>query len=168
MGNRATTEQRTIRIEKLTSEVFMPFGELIETGGTSPIVINEGRCERFSDLAGVEFIGGRAGVSLFQAELRRLPHTLTMLERHPLGSQCFIPMNQSEYLVIVAADEGGRPSTPRAFMASSTQSINIKRNTWHGVLTPINGSGLFAVVDRIGDGNNLEEHWLKEAYLITE
>ncbi|MGG9998908.1 ureidoglycolate lyase [Pseudovibrio ascidiaceicola] len=168
MGNQATTEQHTIRIEKLTSEVFIPFGELIETGGTSPIIINEGRCERFSDLAGVEFIGGRAGVSLFQAELRSLPHTLTMLERHPLGSQCFIPMNQSEYLVIVAADEGGRPSTPRAFMASSTQSINIKRNTWHGVLTPINGSGLFAVIDRIGDGNNLEEHWLKEAYLITE
>lgn len=167
MSNQVTTE-RAIRIEKLTAEVFAPFGELIETGGTSPILINEGRCERFSDLAGVEFIGGRAGVSLFQAELRSLPHTLTMLERHPLGSQCFIPMNQSEYLVIVAEDEGGRPSTPRAFMASLTQSINIKRNTWHGVLTPINGSGLFAVVDRIGDGNNLEEHWLKEAYLITE
>ncbi len=91
-----------------------------------------------------------------------------MLERHPLGSQCFIPMDQSEYLVIVAEDEGGRPSTPRAFMARSPQSINIKRNVWHGVLTPISGSGLFAVVDRIGDGNNLEEHWLKEAYLITE
>ncbi|SFT83107.1 ureidoglycolate lyase [Pseudovibrio denitrificans] len=167
MSDQVTTE-RTIRIEKLTAETFAPFGELIEVGMTSPIMINEGRCERFTDLAGVEFIGGRAGVSLFQAELRSLPHTLTMLERHPLGSQCFIPMAQSEYLVIVAEDEGGRPSTPRALLASATQSINIKRNTWHGVLTPIKGSGLFAVVDRIGDGNNLEEHWLKEAYLITE
>ncbi len=159
---------RNLRIEKLTAEAFTSFGELVEAGSTSPVIINEGRCERFSDLAGVEFIGGRAGVSLFQAELRSLPHKLTMLERHPLGSQCFIPMNQSEYLVIVADDEGGRPSTPRAFMAGCTQSINIKRNTWHGVLTPVKGSGLFAVVDRIGDGSNLEEHWLKKAYLITE
>ncbi|GHB24370.1 ureidoglycolate lyase [Pseudovibrio japonicus] len=161
-------ETRQIRIEELTNEAFSAFGELLEVGSKSPIMINEGRCERFSDLAGIEFIGGRAGVSLFQAELRRLPHILTMLERHPLGSQCFIPMDQSEYLVIVAEDEGGRPSTPRAFMARAPQSINIKRNVWHGVLTPISGSGLFAVVDRIGEGNNLEEHWLKEAYLITE
>lgn len=161
-------ETRQIRIKELTAEAFSGFGELIEVGGTSPIMINEGRCERFSDLADIELIGGRAGVSLFRAELRRLPHILTMLERHPLGSQCFIPMDQSEYLVIVAEDEGGRPSTPRAFMARGPQSINIKRNVWHGVLTPISGSGLFAVVDRIGEGNNLEEHWLKEAYLITE
>ena len=160
-------KERTIQIEKLTAKAFAPFGELIETNRTSPIMINEGRCARFSDLAGVEFIGGRAGVSLFHAKLCSLPYTLAMLERHPLGSQCFIPMNQSEYLVTVAEDEGGRPSTPRAFMASSTQSINIRRNTWHGVLTPLKGSGLFAVVDRIGDGNNLEEHWLRDAWLIT-
>ncbi len=161
-------KNRTILLEPLTEEAFSPFGELIETGTTIPTLINEGRCERFSDLASLRFEGGRAGISLFQAELRSLPHTLTMMERHPLGSQCFIPMGQSEYLVVVAEDDSGRPSTPRAFWANSSQSINIKQNTWHGVLTPIKGSGLFAVVDRIGAGNNLEEYWLKEAYQIVE
>ncbi|SDR22572.1 ureidoglycolate lyase [Pseudovibrio sp. Tun.PSC04-5.I4] len=163
-----TSTERTVLIERLSAETFEPFGEIIEAGTVSPILINEGRCKRYSDLAGVECIGGQTGISLFQAELRTLPHKLTMMERHPLGSQCFIPMDRSEYLVIVAADEGGRPSFPRAFIASSTQSINIKTNTWHGVLTPIKGSGLFAVVDRIGEGKNLEEHWLEEAYLIKE
>ncbi|KZL19324.1 Ureidoglycolate lyase [Pseudovibrio axinellae] len=162
------SSEPVIAIEALSAETFQPFGEIIEVGTVSPILINEDRCRRYSDLAGMEFIGGQAGISLFQAELRSLPHKLTILERHPLGSQCFIPMGHSEYLVIVAEDDEGQPSVPRAFMASSTQSINIGRNTWHGVLTPIKGSGLFAVVDRIGEGKNLEEHWLKEAYLITE
>lgn len=163
-----TSTERTVSIERLSAEALEPFGEIIEAGTVSPILINEDRCKRYSDLARVEFTDGQAGISLFQAELRTLPHKLTMMERHPLGSQCFIPMGQSEYLVIVAVDEGGRPSSPRAFMASSTQSINIKTNTWHGVLTPLKGSGLFAVVDRIGEGKNIEEHWLKEAYLIKE
>lgn len=156
-----------IRINALTQEAFAPFGDVIELGTVVPTRINQGLCQRFTDLAQLDFAEGRAGISLFNAELRSLPFTLEMLERHPLGSQCFLPMESSEYLVIVAADEGGKPAKPEAFFAEGWQGINLHRNVWHGVLTPLSGSGLFAVVDRIGSGNNLQEYWLKQPYLVV-
>ena len=82
-----------------------------------------------------------------------------MMERHPLGSQAFIPMEREPFLVVVAHDEGGCPAKPRAFIAAAGQGINFHRNVWHGTLAPLGGAGLFAVIDWIGTGNNLEEHW---------
>ena len=89
-----------------------------------------------------------------------------MVERHPEGSQAFIPMDAEGFLVVVATDEGGTPGTPLAFETAPGQAINFHRGTWHGVLTPLAGSGVFAVVDRIGPGANLEEHWFKTPYVI--
>ena len=89
-----------------------------------------------------------------------------MMERHPLGSQAFLPLHEHSFLVIIAPDVQGRPGTPLAFLTSPRTGINIHKNTWHGVLTPLEAPGLFAVVDRIGDGTNLEEYWLEEEYII--
>ncbi|MCO8145618.1 ureidoglycolate lyase [Rhodovulum tesquicola] len=150
----------------LTADAFASFGEVIEPGGDFRL-INEGACRRFTDLATLDIVDGRPGLSLFQAEIRSLPHDCTLLERHPLGSQCFIPMQGGRYLVIVAPDEGGAPGTPRAFVAEGYQCVNIARNTWHGVLCPIAGPGLFAVIDRIGAGGNLEEHRLGRPIRVT-
>ena len=143
----------------LSAEAFQSFGDVVEIGNGPFKTINEGRCRRYHDLAGLDAIDGVAGVSLFQAEIRPLPCPITMMERHPLGSQCFLPMNGSEYLVVVAPDDAGRPGTLVAFHVRGDQGVNYHRNVWHAVLTPISGSGLFAVVDRIGEGANLEEHW---------
>ena len=154
----------TIRIQPLTAEAFAPYGEVLDVSGAPDKLINQGLCGRYHDRATLDFTqGGRAGVSLFQAELRRLPYRLEMMERHPLGSQAFLPMSMDSFLVIVAPDAGGRPGTPLAFLSAPGQGINFHRNTWHGVLTPLSGSGLFAVIDRIGEGENLEEHWFDEA-----
>ena len=90
-----------------------------------------------------------------------------MVERHPLGSQAFLPMSETSFLVIVAPDDEGRPGTPLAFLTRPGEGIQIARNTWHGVLTPLAPPGLFAVIDRIGDGPNLEEHWFDTPYTIT-
>lgn len=150
----------------ISADAFAPFGNLIETGTKTPTLINEGQCKRFTDLASIDIRDGHAGLSLFQANLRALPYSLTMMERHPLGSQCFIPQSGSEYLVIVAEDSGDRPGVPQAFTASAFQSVNIGRNVWHGVLAPIAGSGLFAVVDRIGDGANLQEYWFDAQFTV--
>ncbi|BAQ68858.1 ureidoglycolate hydrolase [Rhodovulum sulfidophilum] len=149
----------------ITPEAFAPFGEVVETGGDFKL-INEGCCRRYSDLATLDILDGQPGISLFQAEIRALPHDCTLMERHPLGSQCFIPMQNAEFLVIVAPDEGGQPGTPSAFIAGPGQGVNIGRNVWHGVLCPISGSGLFAVIDRIGAGANLEEVRLKTTLRI--
>ncbi|MEM9780826.1 MAG: ureidoglycolate lyase, partial [Pseudomonadota bacterium] len=96
-----------------------------------------------------------------------LPYRLEMLERHPLGAQAFLPMTQNPFLVIVAPDAEGRPGPPRAFLTAPGQGVNYHRGTWHGVLTPLHAPGLFAVVDRIGPGQNLEEHWLDQPLTIT-
>ena len=151
----------------ISAEAFAPFGSLIEPGTTPEKLINEGLCKRFSDLAGFDVIDGHLGLSLFDADLRPLPHKLDLMERHPLGSQCFIPLGNSSYLVIVAHDAGGRPGAPLAFVAGPEQPVNIARNVWHGVLAPISGTGLFAVLDRIGPGQNLEEHRMEDPLLVT-
>lgn len=159
---------RVVKIEALTAEAFAPFGEVLDTSGAPDKLINQGLCGRYHDRATLDFKEGRAGISLFQAQLRDLPYTLDMMERHPEGSQAFLPMSMDPFLVIVAQDAGNCPDTPRAFLTQAGQGINFHRNTWHGVLTPLTGSGLFAVVDRIGEGANLEEHWFVEPYTIHD
>ena len=149
---------RTIRTEPLTAATFAPFGEVLEAAGAPDRIINRGLCGRWHDRAVLDFADGRAGISVFLAEPRPLPYLLDLLERHPDGSQAFLPMHAHPFLVTVAPDAGGRPGTPRAFVTAPGQGINLHRGTWHGVLTPLHAPGLFAVVDRIGPGPNLEEH----------
>jgi len=128
--------------------------------------INQDRCGRYHDRAQLDFSEGRAGISLFQAEARHYPIQLDMVERHPLGSQAFIPMTAAPFLVIVAQDVSGRPDTPEVFLTSPGQGVNYHKGVWHGVLTPLSDPGLFAVVDRIGEGSNLQEHWFDVPYAI--
>lgn len=158
---------KRITIRPLTAEAFHPFGDVIEAAGAPDRMINHGLCGRFHDRARLDFGEGRAGLSIFDAKPRRLPYRLEMVERHPEGSQAFIPMAQATFLVIVAPDESGRPGTPRAFLAAPGQGINLLRGTWHGVLTPLHAPGLFAVVDRIGPGANLEEHWFDTPWEVV-
>jgi ureidoglycolate lyase len=159
---------RPIRIEVMTADRFAPFGDLIEINGTPDKIINQGQCGRFHDRATLDFSDGRAGVSLFNANPRKLPYQLDLVERHPEGSQAFIPMTHQPFLVIVAPDDAGQPGQPRAFRTQAGQAVNYHRGTWHGVLTPLHGPGLFAVVDRIGAGENLQEHWFDDPYLVVD
>ena len=151
--------RRTIGIEPLESGGFGEFLDVIEIGDIAGHQINRGMCMRYPDLARLDFgAGGRAGISLFRARLRKVPHRMELMERHPFGSQAFIPMDDSSFLVVVAPDDGGMHGQPRATVIGRGRGVNILRNTWHGVLTPLTGSGLFAVIDWIGEGPNLIEH----------
>ena len=146
---------RTLRTEPLTAEAFAPFGDVLEATGDFRL-INAGLCKRHHDRARLDFgAGGCAGISVFQAEPRSLPHAFDLIERHPEGSQAFLPMTADPFLVIVSTSP---ETTPRAFLTNGAQGINLHRGTWHGVLTPLAAPGLFAVVDRIGPTPNLEEH----------
>jgi ureidoglycolate lyase len=91
-----------------------------------------------------------------------------MMERHPLGSQAFIPMTYSAFLIIVAQDSNNTPADPIAFLSEPGQAINFHRNIWHGVLTPLQGPGLFAVIDRIGPEENLEEVFFETPYWVVQ
>ena len=154
-------------IQPISAEAFAPFGEVIEVAGEPDKIINQGQCGRYHDRASLDFVEGRAGVSLFNANPRALPYTLDLVERHPEGSQLFIPMSEHPFLVIVAPDEGGTPGRPLAFETKAGQAINFHRGTWHGIRTPLHAPGLFAVVDRIGEGANLQEHWFDTPFTVV-
>ena len=155
---------RQIRTEPLTADAFAPFGEVLEATGDYRL-INAGLCRRHHDRAQLDFgPQGRAGISIFKAELRALPYEFDLIERHPDGSQAFLPMSADPFLVIVS---DGPDATPRAFLTDGAQGINLRRGTWHGVLTPLSGPGLFAVVDRIGATPNLEEHRFAAPWVVT-
>ena len=155
-----------IRPQPLTAAAFAAFGDVLEAVGAPDKIINQGLCGRHHDLAQLDFGAGRAGISLFKAQPRALPFHLDMMERHPEGSQAFLPMSLDPFLVIVAPDAGGRPGQPLAFVTAPGQGVNYHRGTWHGVLTPLAEPGLFAVVDRIGAGPNLQEHWFDQPYEV--
>ena len=160
---------RILRTEPLTAPAFAPFGEVLEATGSPDRLINQGLCGRFHDRAVLDFgpetlPPGRAGISLFHAEPCSLPYRLELVERHPEGSQAFLPMTQHPFLVIVTEHPEAKP---RVFLTNGAQGINLRRGTWHGVLTPLAAPGLFAVVDRIGTSPNLEEHWFDSPWLVV-
>ena len=158
---------RTLHPEPLAHSAFAPYGDVLDCAGPPDRLINTGMCGRYHDRARLEFGDGRAGISLFDAVPRALPYAFDLVERHPYGSQAFLPMTGQPFLVIVAPDLAGTPGTPRAFVTAAGQGINLYRGTWHGVLTPLFAPGLFAVVDRIGDGDNLEEYRYDQGWRVV-
>ncbi len=169
----------TIRAKPLTAAAFAAFGDVLEAEGPPDRLINAGLCGRWHDRARLDFgPGGRAGLSIFRSEARVLPYQLTLLERHPLGSQAFIPMAAEPFLVVVAegagegaaegagGGAGGAPGAIHAFVTAPGQGINLLRGTWHGVLTPLDKPGTFAVIDRIGPEANLQEYPLARPVTI--
>ena len=151
-----------IRTEPLTAAAFAPFGDVLDATGDFRL-INGGLCERHHDLARIDVVDARAGISIFKAKPRTLPYQFDLIERHPDGSQAFLPMTEHPFLVIVSQ---GPDTAPRAFLTNGAQGINLYRGTWHGVLTPLHGPGLFAVVDRIGTAPNLEEHRFTDPWTV--
>ena len=153
---------------ELTVEAFAAFGDVIEVSGEPDRLINGGRCGRYHDLAKLDFhSSGQAGINLFRSQPVSLPLRIELVERHPLGSQCFIPLTGNEYLVVVGDDDNGEPRNLQAFLARSHQGVNYHRNVWHGVLMPIGSDATFAVVDWIGQDQNLEEFHFRDPIEIS-
>ncbi|GAB1581325.1 ureidoglycolate lyase [Phyllobacterium phragmitis] len=153
----------SLDVHPLTKQAFTPFGEVIETGGAEMRLINNGTTRRFHDLANIETTGeaARVLVNIFRGQAFAPPIDIVMLERHPLGSQAFMPLERRPFLVVVAEDEGGRPGLPQAFLAAGHQGVNYRRNVWHHPLLALAAPSEFLVVDRGGEGNNLEEFFFE-------
>ncbi|MFB0489023.1 ureidoglycolate lyase [Methylobacterium sp. OAE515] len=159
---------RSVTARPLTAEAFAPFGQVIDTAGTAPRPMNAGMARRFHDLAAIEVVGDGAHtvIGLVEAQPYPLPLRLTLVERHPLGAQAFVPLSAAPFLVVVCPDADGRPGRPQAFVTAPRQGICYARGTWHGVLTPFGASQDFVVIDRGGPGANLEEHVFAEPWTI--
>lgn len=153
---------RILAIEPLTRANFAPFGDVIEMEGAQHYPINQGFAERFHDLARIDTSthDGETIISLFRGRPRPTPIEIGFVERHPLGSQGFYPLQERDWLIVVAEPD---LQTLRAFRASGRQGINYARNIWHYPLLVLGQESDFLIIDRKGAGNNLEEAQLPEA-----
>jgi ureidoglycolate lyase len=160
---------RIITARPLTREAFAAFGDVIDAGSARQhYPINDGKAVRYHALARPEASGpnGHVLISIIRGTPYDFPLSLKMVERHPLGSQAFVPLSPRPYLVVVCHDHDGRPDEPNVFVTHPGQGVNYPANLWHAVLTPIGEDQDFLVVDRGGDGVNLEEHFFDEPYEI--
>ncbi|MGV2291200.1 ureidoglycolate lyase [Trinickia sp. YCB016] len=159
----------TLHVERLTREAFAPFGDVIELAGARHFPINAGTTERYHDLATVDVTeaGGRPLINVFRGQPRQLPLDVALMERHPLGSQAFIPLGDVKYLVVVAPAGEFDPARMRAFAGEGLQGVNYARGVWHHPLIVLEREGDFIVVDRGGNQPNCDEVTLAEPYRLA-
>jgi ureidoglycolate lyase len=153
---------RELTPEPLTAEAFAPFGSVIQASDDAVrIEINQGHAVRYDRLADVDVAdgGGTGAISLFRARPLAEP-VLKVFERHPLGSQAFVPLGGRPYLVAVAPAGEFDVAAVRVFRAEGHQGVHYRKGVWHHFLLVLEG-GDFLVVDRAGPGDNCEEAELR-------
>lgn len=155
---------RRVAPKPLTAEAFAPYGEVISAReGVEQYPINYGATTRFNALAHVDAAtdGGAPIISIFRST--PLPElVLKIMERHPIGSQAFMPLNGRPYLVAVAPTGELDPSKIEVFLATGDQGVNYAAGTWHHYSLALGEVSDFLVVDRQGPGANLDEVELGE------
>lgn len=162
----AKSMPESLRIEPLTREAFSPFGDVIEFEGRDSFPINKGMADRYHSLADVELGGddSTAIVSLVASKKFDMPRQLDHLEYHPLGSQAFIPLDSSPFiLVVTSACEQPDLNGLRGFVTNGRQGINYHLGTWHHVLLTPYAATRFICVDRAGPGDNCIDFFIPES-----
>lgn len=156
-----------IPVVPLCVDAFAPFGDVVDAAGFAPIVINQGFAERVNGLARIDVSaeGGEVNVSIFTARTRPRPVAVVLMERHPLGSQLFFPLQERPWIAVVCG-EPRDPTSFRAFRASGRQGVNYRRNVWHHPLLVERDDERFLVIDRAGPGTNLEERAIDPPHFL--
>ena len=161
----------TLVPKPLTSERFAPFGDVIESVVDRTAAMNAERFERFDDLCRLDMSDdGRVAVSIARCRVATaLPYRLDMVERHPLGSQAFVPLGPSRMIVVVAPpEESVEASDLCAFATNGRQGINYHRGTWHMPLIAFESGQEFLIIDRAADQPNCDMHSLDEPVMLVE
>ena len=163
---------RSLAAQPLTRTAFASFGDVIQRDGAEHFSVNAGSMDRFHELAQVEVdhgAGGRPVISIFRAlEAASFPLQLNLMERHPLGSQAFVPLGGQRFVVVVApAESAPGPDDLRAFLTDGTQGVNYRHGVWHMPLVAFEKGQEFLVVDRAGPGGNYEEIQLPETVTVV-
>lgn len=165
---------RVLPILPLTKDAFRPYGRVIETHGANQISINQNTTTRFDYLAEIDVAhaGGVPVISLFRGTCRTNPIEISLLERHPLGSQAFMPLSDHDWLVVVAAgnadDVAPDFDSLVCFRATGMQGVSYDRGTWHHPLLVLEESQDFLVIDRAGSGHNLDEVWIDTTPILVK
>jgi ureidoglycolate lyase len=160
----------TLRPEPLTRARFAPYGDVIDASHDNVNAMNEARFERFDDLCRVDLAGGDVAISMTRCRTpTSLPLRVDMVERHPLGSQAFVPMTPCRMVIVVAPPgESVNAEDLRAFVTNGRQGINYHRGTWHMPLIAFAAGQEFLIVDRRADTPNCEQHELDVAVMLED
>lgn len=161
---------RHLRIEPLTPSAFAAFGDVIDTEDRDYFMINNGSTRRYHKLASVETAlpDDQAIISIFSAQALPRPLVIRMLERHPLGSQAFMPLRGHPFLIVVGpAGHAPQADQVRAFISNGRQGVNYHKGVWHHPVLTIEAQDTFLVIDRSGSGNNCDEHFFDEPDWLT-
>lgn len=161
----------TLRPLPITAERFAPFGDVIQASSAAAHAMNDARFERFDDLAKVDVEqDGDAHVAISIARSKTpttLPYRFDLVERHPLGSQAFVPLTPFSFIVVVApAGESVDAADLHAFVTNGTQGVNYHKGTWHMPLIALEARQSFLVIDRAPGRNNCEELVLGESIVL--
>ncbi len=154
--------------EPLTAAAFAPYGDVVESSEQQVAAMNAESFERFDDLCSVEAHAGHVAISIARCRtVTTLPHRFDMIERHPHGSQAFVPLTPCRMLVVVApAGEPAAAAHLRAFVSNGRQGINYHRGTWHMPLIAFDAGQEFLIIDRVGDSPNCDLHYLDEPVIL--
>ena len=157
-----------IRAQALTKEAFRPFGDVLETDGIEPQLINFGNTQKFGELANVTTLDNAvAQLCIYRSKAIAVPFRIQRMECHPLGSQAFYPLHQNPFPVVVArAGENPGPADIRVFLTNGRQGVNLHIGVWHHYQLTLEEDSDYLVVDRCGNDDNYLEHSLsKEVWL---
>ena len=162
--------KKIISPKPINKSNFSEFGEVITTEDIKPVKINNGYAERFDGIANLDtkHENGETTISIFSALKRNFPMRIDMMEKHPIGSQAFIPMKETTFLVLVAP-KGDKPVIEKvqSFIVAPGIGINYKVGIWHFPLISTEDMN-FLVVDRKGSGENLVIEDLNNYELILD
>ncbi|MPY24071.1 ureidoglycolate lyase [Shewanella psychropiezotolerans] len=171
MENSITDKLRIITAKPLTREAFSAFGDVIEASTEAKnFAINGGLTHRYHDLAKIDVNDndGHTLISIFRSNPLEQPIAIKMMERHPHGSQAFIPLGNNPFLVVVAPAGEFNINNIEVFIASSSQGVNYHKGTWHHFCLTLNSESDFLVIDRGGEGDNCDALELDGSLLIVQ
>jgi len=157
--------------KQLSAEAFSAFGDVIEANeDRNNFAINDGFTQRYHDLAKVDVTDnkGQTLINIFRSTPLTQPIAIKMMERHPHGSQAFIPMGENPYLIVVAPAGEFEVSNIEVFIASSNQGVNYHKGTWHHFCLALNSESDFLVIDRGGEGDNCDVLELDGSLVIAQ
>ena len=156
--------------EPLTAESFKLFVDVLEIEGVAPEIINDGNTGKFANLAEITLAqGGQAPISIYRSAAMALPFQIQVMQRHPLGSQAFMPLHNRPFLVVVApAAEQLDFKLIQGFFTNGEQGVNFHKGTWHHYQLSLDEISDYLVIDRSGPGNNRVEQRLENTLFIEE
>lgn len=154
----------------LTPERFALYGDVIESPQVGAQAMNDARFDRFNDLCAIDVPKGRVAVSIATSRTASvLPYLVDTVERHPNGSQAFVPLSPAKMIVVVAPPaETVEANDLCAFVSNGLQGVNYRRGTWHMPLIAFESGQRYLIIDRAVDGANCDEHTLETPILLLE